>query len=90
MVGWITQLIFGVAFWMFPTYSREQPRGHAGVAWAVYWLLNVGLVLRVVGEPVNVLQPGSVWGWLLPISATLQWLAGAAFVVNTWPRVRER
>ena len=27
MVGWVTQLIFGVVFWMFPKYSKEQPRG---------------------------------------------------------------
>ncbi|HLF29065.1 MAG TPA: hypothetical protein VJG32_22280 [Anaerolineae bacterium] len=27
MVGWITQLIFGVGHWMFPKFSREQPRG---------------------------------------------------------------
>ncbi|HMN29619.1 MAG TPA: hypothetical protein PKE45_15830, partial [Caldilineaceae bacterium] len=90
MVGWVTQLIFGVAYWMFPTYSREQPRGHEGVAWTVYWLLNVGLILRVVGEPLTAVQPESGWRWLLPISALAQWLAGAAFVLNTWPRVRER
>jgi len=24
--GWLTQLIFGVVFWMFPKYSSERPR----------------------------------------------------------------
>ena len=27
MVGWVTQLIVGIAYWMFPKFSREQPRG---------------------------------------------------------------
>jgi ABC-type enterobactin transport system permease subunit len=27
MVGWATQLIGGVALWMFPVHSRERPRG---------------------------------------------------------------
>jgi len=27
MVGWITQMIFGVAYWMFPRISKENPRG---------------------------------------------------------------
>jgi hypothetical protein len=27
MVGWVTQMIFGVIFWMFPIVSRAQPRG---------------------------------------------------------------
>jgi hypothetical protein len=88
MVGWVTQLIFGVVFWMFPKYSKEQPRGSERLGWATYLLLNTGLLLRAAGEPLNALQPGAFWGWLLVISATLQWLAGLSFVANTWGRVQ--
>jgi cbb3-type cytochrome oxidase subunit 1 len=88
MVGWVTQLIFGVVFWMFPKYSKEQPRGSERLGWATYLLLNTGLLLRAAGEPLNALQPGAFWGWLLVISATLQWLAGLCFVANTWGRVQ--
>jgi heme/copper-type cytochrome/quinol oxidase subunit 1 len=88
MVGWVAQLIFGVGFWLFPTRSKEQPRGDERIAWATYWLLNVGLVLRVISEPLNSLEPQTVWGWLLALSAVLQWLAGMGFVVNTWGRVK--
>ena len=28
MFGWVTQLIFGVAFWLFPKFSKTQPRGN--------------------------------------------------------------
>jgi hypothetical protein len=87
MVGWVAQLIFGVVYWLFPKYSKEEPRGRVWLGWATYGLLNVGLLLRVVGEPANAARPGEVWGWLLAVSAGLQWLAGLAFVINTWPRV---
>jgi hypothetical protein len=35
MVGWVTQMIFGVAFWMFPIINRDQPRGSHKVGWPI-------------------------------------------------------
>lgn len=90
MVGWVTQLIFGVAFWMFPKFTIEQPRGSEALGWATYWLLNIGLLLRVIGEPLNTLVASPVLGWTVATSAVLQWLGGMAFVVNTWRRVKEK
>ena len=90
MVGWVTQMIFGVIFWMFPIVSRARPRGSERLGWATYGLLNGGLALRVVGEPANAAAPGSAWGWVLVASALLQWLAAVFFVINSWPRVKER
>jgi hypothetical protein len=58
--GWLTQLIFGVAYWMFPKLTLNRPHG------------------------------SPFFGWLLVVSALLQWLAGLAFVVNSWGRVKER
>lgn len=89
-VGWVTQMIFGVAYWMFPKYSRESPRGNETLWQTSYWSLNAGLVMRIIGEPMQALQPQAIWGWSLVLSAALQWLAGLAFVFNTWRRVRER
>lgn len=90
MVGWVTQLIFGVGYWMFPKYSRELPRGSEAAAWAAYWLLNAGLLLRVSSEPLFGLRGETIWGVALAVSAVLQWLAGVAFVANAWPRLRGR
>lgn len=90
MVGWVTELIFGVVYWMFPKYTLENPHRSEGMAWATYWLLNIGLILRVIGEPLQVQQPSVAAGWLLALSAILQWLAGLAFVFNTWGRVKEK
>ncbi len=90
MVGWVTQIIFGVVYWMFPKYTRENPHAGEALWWATFWLLNVGLALRVLSEPLQTVQPAPVWGWLLAASAVLQWLAGVGFVGTTWLRVKER
>jgi hypothetical protein len=90
VVGWISQMIFGVAYWMFPKHSSETPRGNDGLAIASYVCLNAGLLLRVIAEPAHTLHPAAGFGWTLGLSATLQWLGGMAFVTNTWARVKER
>lgn len=90
LVGWVTQLIFGVVYWMFPKFSREKPHGNEAVAHMVFFLLNVGLLLRVLAEPLNSITGAPLWGWLLTVSALLQWLAALGFVTVTWSRVKER
>ena len=90
MVGWVTQLIFGVIYWMFPKASPERPHGSESANWATFGLLNLGLILRAVGEPLGALRPEAIWGWLLALSALLQWLAGVLFVLNAWARVKVR
>lgn len=88
--GWLTQLIFGVGFWMFPKYSVAKPRGHEWLGWATLILLNSGLILRILFEPLHSTTPSILSSWMLVMAALLQWLAGLAFVANTWPRVREK
>lgn len=86
--GWLTQLIFGIAIWMFPAFSKEQPRGPEWLGWGIFVTLNAGLFLRVVFEPLQGLSPSTLGGWLLVTAAILQWLAGVGFVVNVWTRIR--
>jgi len=90
VVGWITQMVFGVAYWMFPKYAPDAPRGNDAVAVATFALLNLGLLVRVVFEPVRSWHPDALPGWPLVVAATAQWLAGLGFAVNTWPRVKEK
>jgi cbb3-type cytochrome oxidase subunit 1 len=90
LVGWVTQLIFGVVYWMFPKFTNKQPHSSEAGWQATFWLLNIGLLLRVIFEPLQTLQSGLVWSWLVALSAFLQWLAGLIFVIITWGRVKER
>lgn len=87
-VGWLTQLIAGVAFWLFPRFSRERLFGHRWLMWATYGLLNTGLLLRAATEPFPSDSDFHRWG--LTASALLQWLGGLAFVVYLWPRVKTK
>jgi hypothetical protein len=90
VVGWITQMIFGVAYWMFPKYSPETPRGNNTIAIATFVLLNVGLLVRVFTEPALAWRPDAVPGWPLAVAGVAQALAGVGFAINTWPRVKIR
>jgi len=90
VLGWLTQLIFGVVFWMFPKHSVETPRGSEDLGWWTNALLNIGLLLRVLVEPINSIQPNPLSGWTLVASAIIQFLAGLLFVINSWGRVKEK
>ncbi len=74
---------------MFPKYSKERPRGSDQLGIASYALLNLGLLLGTFGEPAYTLHSEARLGWVPGVAAGLQWLAGLAFVLNTWPRVKE-
>ncbi|RMH81970.1 MAG: hypothetical protein D6681_17575, partial [Calditrichaeota bacterium] len=52
-VGWITQIIMGVSHWMFPRHTREKPRGNEASGWAAFTGINLGLLLRCLGEPMQ-------------------------------------
>lgn len=90
VVGWATQMIFGVAHWMFPRASRERPRGREGPLAAAGVALNAGLVLRAVAEPLAAHRGAPLWGGLLLGAGALQWGALVVFAAGIWPRVRGR
>ncbi|SHK68861.1 hypothetical protein [Rhodothermus profundi] len=89
-VGWLTQLIFGVAFWLFPRHSRARPYGPQALARAAYPLLNAGIVLRILSEPAITWTASVWWRGLLMLSALLQWTAGLFMVSYLWTRVKRR
>ncbi|HEU5048761.1 MAG TPA: hypothetical protein VFU00_00485 [Gemmatimonadales bacterium] len=83
VLGWVTQLIAAVALWMFPRPDRRlTTEGFPG--WAFYGLLNAGLVLRAIAEPLPALNR------LLPIAALMHLGAILALAAMLWPRIRGR
>lgn len=38
---------------MFPKYSNQLPRGHEALGWITYTMLNIGLILRAIAEPLQ-------------------------------------
>jgi hypothetical protein len=90
MVGWITGLIMGVAYWLFPRPDRNRPPPPDAFGWTAYGCLYLGLLLRLPAEPATAMNPVSPLRWLLPVSGLLQLIAAVAFVALIWPRVRSR
>ena len=88
--GWLTQLIFGVAIWMFPMYSKEHPRGPEWLGWSIFVALNLGLLLRVIFEPLQSLSPTTFGAWALVAAAILQWYSGMRFAAAVWKRIRTK
>ncbi|MDQ4078304.1 MAG: hypothetical protein M3220_18915 [Chloroflexota bacterium] len=87
LVGWMIQLALGVAYWILPrfTYRNEhervaQRRGREGLAWASFLLLNVSTLLALTSR--------LGWLWSPRVSGLLVALAGAAFAIHLWPRVK--
>jgi heme/copper-type cytochrome/quinol oxidase subunit 1 len=89
-IGWVTQIIMGVGYWMFPKQSKDKPRGSEKLGWAVLILLNAGMILRAIGEPAMVLVPEADLGWTLAVASLLLLAAGWGFIFNTWGRIKER
>lgn len=87
MLGWITQIIMGVSIWMFPGRNRSEDFWSQKWNWATLFLLNTGLLFRVVAEPAVSLHAAAGWKLLLVASALLQLLAGAAYLAEMWPRI---
>lgn len=90
MVGWITQIIFGVSIWMFPGRNREEGFAAQKWGWLTFIFLNLGLLLRLISEPAAVGSPAEIWKILLTMSALLQLAAGISYLVEMWPRIQSK
>lgn len=79
LMGWMVQLVMGVAVWIFPRFAlRRAPQRSAVTAWLAFALLNAGVLCVVVSGD------GGEWataGRLAEIGAA------ASFVAHLWGRV---
>ncbi len=89
-VGWLVNLVIGIALWMLPLararYPRTAGRYPPRAPVLVYALLNGGLVLRIIAEPA--LGTGPVARGALAVSAISQVAGIVVFAVVAWYRVR--
>jgi hypothetical protein len=101
IVGWLTQLILGVAWWLFPPLKiglrpdsplpirrGQTQRGSESLFWATFVCLNAGILLRAVFDPLYSWSKLGVFGFLAGISGLFLFVAAIAFVLNMWGRIR--
>ena len=92
-VGWFLQFAVGVGYWLLPRKrTPEQPDGYnVRAAVAAFVLLNSGLLLRVIVEPLERTGRGSdLLDVTLAISAILQFAAIVIIARQIWVRILPR
>jgi hypothetical protein len=100
--GWLTQLILGVAWWLFPPLDiglkadvatpvrrGQAQRGSEILFWATFVALNTGILLRAIFGPLYGWTQIGFFDLLSGISGLFLLAAALTFVVNMWRRVRE-
>ncbi len=79
LVGWLLQLVLGMAFWIFPRFGAGAARGRERWIWVSFVLLNLGILLVAL----------QLW---LPVAALAGRLAEAAgiliYIAGSWRRVK--
>jgi hypothetical protein len=97
VVGWLTQLILGIAWWLFPPLRidaggpgrrGQRQRGSEHLFWATFACLNLGVLLRMISEPLHSLTKLGIYDSLAGLSGLFLVAAAVAFVANMWQRVR--
>ncbi len=82
LVGWMVQLVIGVAFYILPRPPGTD-LGEAGrLMWLVFWLLNLGvLVAALGGDP-------ALPSWLVLVGRLAESAAVVLFARHAWFRQR--
>jgi hypothetical protein len=80
LVGWTAQLALGMAYWILPRLPGGS-RGRTGLAWAAFYLVNLGVLLVVLQAVLR--GPG----WLLA-GRLSEGAAATLFAWHAWERVR--
>jgi uncharacterized protein involved in response to NO len=80
-LGFVTLLIFGVGGHLLPGFARRRLRS-LGVAWAVFALGNLSVMLRVLPVLLHAELPGRVESISLALAGPAALLAVALFSVN--------
>lgn len=92
-VGWFLQFALGIAYWLLlRKRTPELPLGYnERLAYGAVGMLNVGLLLRIGGEPLERVGDGNdLTLTALFASALLHVLATLLFVSQLWPRAAPR
>lgn len=84
LVGFFLCMVMGVAFWMMPRPGQLRQEGLEAVA---YFLLNTGLLLRLLLEPWMLYTLNTSLKPMLAASALLQTAAVAVFAYAMSQRV---
>jgi hypothetical protein len=84
LIGWVLQLVMGVAFWILPRFWVEPRRPNERYALIAVILLNLGIWLVVAGTTFR------AGNWALLAGRVAELGAVAFFARHSWGRVVSR
>jgi len=87
-VGFMMELILGMARWLFPRPAKEDQRYSARAVTAAYWILTVSTAGRIAGELGRPLVDSVLLRWFVLLSGLGQIAALLLFFNAMWTRVR--
>lgn len=87
VLGFFLSMVMGVAYWMMPRPGQMRQEGFEAVT---FYSLNLGLILRGIGEPWWRYSGGELPQLLTVISGVFLLMAIASFVVAMHARVRTK
>ncbi|HYL55595.1 MAG TPA: hypothetical protein VEU73_08480 [Gemmatimonadales bacterium] len=85
LVGWVIQLVMGVATWILPRFGVPRSAYGSGTAvWVAFVALNAGVWLAATGP----IAAGRLGGLLSLFGRLAEAVAAVVFAANIWARVR--
>lgn len=88
LVGFMMQMIMGVAMWLFPRPAKEDVRYRPVVAEMAYWILTLSTVVRVACELMRSSVTDPWIRWTIVIAGIGQSIALLLFFQTMWSRIR--
>lgn len=87
-VGFVMQMILGVALWLFPRPPADDQRYDPRLIRIAWWCLTLGTAARALGELSRSVGPAPVLAWVIVLSGLAQITGIALFFFTMWTRVR--
>jgi hypothetical protein len=83
LLGWLSSAVFALIYGV----SSEGPAG--GLAARAHWAMhNLGVAIMTGALFMELSNPGTGWGGVIPIGGTIILVAAAWLTVMMWPRLR--
>ena len=88
LVGFVMEMILGVALWLFPRPDKTDARYNPGMIGVAYWSLTIGTAARVAAELLRARDAMPVLRWAIIAGGVAQTGAVLLFFHTMWSRIR--
>ena len=88
LVGFVMEMILGVALWLFPRPDKADERYNPAMVGVAYWSLTIGTAARVVAELLRGREALPGLRWVIIAGGVAQTGAVLLFFQTMWSRIR--